>query len=198
MSVKERGTLSDVVEYSIHHAKLRFVRGDITTIPSDAIVNAANSELAGGGGVDGAIHRAGGPAIMAELDQIRPRIGRCPAGDAVVTGAGKLPAKYVIHAVGPIYRDGQHGEPQALASCFRRSLELAIGKGAKTLTAPAISTGVYGYPLADAARVSISVVIEYLRRPDCAIENVTFVLFGANALKAFEDAASELLGDQAN
>jgi O-acetyl-ADP-ribose deacetylase (regulator of RNase III) len=182
------------MEYSVNHSTLRFLQGDITKIPADAIVNAANSQLAGGGGVDGAIHWAGGPAIMAELDQIRSRIGRCPAGDAVVTGAGRLPAKYVIHAVGPIYHDGHHGEPEALASCYRRSLELAAQYSACDITFPAISTGVYGYPRNDAARVSIAAVIETLRKPGCAIESATFVLFGADALQSFEAAASELLG----
>src|SRR3954453_2588201 len=104
---------------------LRLVTGDITRVPADAIVNAANAELAGGGGVDGAIHRAGGPSIMRELDAIRDKIGRCPTGSAVVTGAGKLPAKFVFHAVGPVYRDGKHQEPELLASCYRTCLELA-------------------------------------------------------------------------
>ena len=185
------------MEYSINQSKLRFVQGDITRLPADAIVNAANSQLAGGGGVDGAIHRAGGPAIMAELDRIRARIGRCPAGDAVVTAAGRLPAKYVIHAVGPVYRDGRHGEPETLASCYRRSLELAAQNGARNVTFPAISTGVYGYPRDDAARVSIAAVIEHLRQPGCAIKSVTFVLFSADALKAFESAAAQLLGEEA-
>ncbi len=99
--------------------------GDITTLAVDAIVNAANQSLMGGGGVDGAIHRAGGPEIMRELDRIRPQIGRCPAGSAVATGAGKLPAQYVFHAVGPVYRDGRHGEPELLAACHRKCLELA-------------------------------------------------------------------------
>jgi O-acetyl-ADP-ribose deacetylase (regulator of RNase III) len=134
---------------------------------------------------------------MAELDRIRPRIGRCPAGDVVVTAAGRLPAKYVIHAVGPVYRDGHHGEAETLASCYRRSLELAAQNGARSVTFPAISTGVYGYPRDDAARVSIAAVIEHLRQPGCAIENITFVLFGLDALKAFETAASQLLGEEA-
>src|SRR5881409_721488 len=101
---------------------LRLVTGDITKFAADAIVNAANSALAGGGGVDGAIHRAGGPSIMRELDQIRAGIGRCPTGSAVVTSAGKLPARFVFHAVGPVYRDGRHGEPDLLASCYRKCL----------------------------------------------------------------------------
>ena len=108
---------------------LRLITGDITRVPADAIVNAANSGLAGGGGVDGAIHRAGGPSIMRELDGIRAKIGRCPTGSAVVTGAGNLPAKYVFHAVGPVYRDGKHQEPELLASCYRTCLELAEKHG---------------------------------------------------------------------
>src|SRR6185436_14337088 len=104
---------------------IELVHGDITRVPADAIVNAANSALAGGGGVDGAIHRAGGPSIMRELDTIRARIGRCPTGSAVVTGAGNLPAKFVFHAVGPVYRDGEHQEPELLASCYRKCLALA-------------------------------------------------------------------------
>lgn len=131
---------------------------------------------------------------MAELDRIRPHIGRCPPGDAVVTSAGDLPAKYVIHAVGPVYRDGHRGEPETLASCYRRSLELAAEYGARNVTFPAISTGVYGYPRDEAARVSIAAVLETLRKPGCEIESVAFVLFGADALHSFEAAALELLG----
>src|SRR5215468_3248947 len=119
--------------------RIRIERGDITRIPVDAIVNAANSALAGGGGVDGAIHRAGGPSLMQELDVIRERAGGCPTGSAVVTGAGKLPAKFVFHAVGPVYRDGRHGEPDLLASCYRKCLELAEERKAGTISFPAIS-----------------------------------------------------------
>src|SRR5579863_2625174 len=126
---------------------LKLVVGDITRVPVDAMVNAANSALAGGGGVDGAIHRAGGPGIMRELDEIRRQIGRCPTGSAVVTGAGNLPARYVFHAVGPVYRDGRHGEPELLASCYRKCFELAEERQARSVSLPAISTGVYGFPL---------------------------------------------------
>src|SRR5579872_2195539 len=127
--------------------KLILQEGDITRVAVDAIVNAANSSLAGGGGVDGAIHRAGGPEIMRELDGIRQKAGGCPTGSAVATGAGRLPAKYVFHAVGPVYRDGRHREPGLLASCYRKCLELAEERGVATITFPAISTGIYGYPL---------------------------------------------------
>src|ERR1700687_5324376 len=121
--------------------KLRLVVGDITKIPVDAIVNAANSGLRGGGGVDGAIHRAGGPGIMRELDAIRATSGGCPTGSAVVTGAGALPAQYIFHAVGPVYHDGRHGEPAQLANCYRKCLELAEERDVTTISFPAISTG---------------------------------------------------------
>ena len=137
-----------------HGKKLRLVVGDITRIPVDAIVNAANSGLRGGGGVDGAIHRAGGPAIMRELDEIRGRQGGCPTGSAVVTTAGALPAQYVFHAVGPIYQDGKHREPEQLASCYRTCLDLAEQRAVKTISFPAISTGVYGYPMEEAAAIA--------------------------------------------
>ena len=179
------------MEFSVHHATLEFVEGDITKIPADAIVNAANSALAGGGGVDGAIHRADGPSIMAELDKIRLEIGRCPAGDAVVTAAGNLPAKYVIHTVGPVYGDGTRGEPDRLACCYRTSLRLAQEHEAETVSFPSISTGVYGYPIADAAEVAIGTVVERLRQHDCTIKRVIFVLFGTPAYEAHVRAASE-------
>ncbi len=179
-------------EFAVARSRIVLMEGDITKVPADAIVNAANSSLAGGGGVDGAIHRAGGPSVMRELDAIRPKIGRCPAGDAVVTGAGALPAKYVIHAVGPVYRDGRHGEPEQLASCYRTALRLAQEKGAATVTFPAISTGVYGYPLTEAAAIALRTVKEELQRSDCRIATATFVLFGAPAYEAHRQAASEL------
>jgi O-acetyl-ADP-ribose deacetylase (regulator of RNase III) len=175
---------SGSMEVQIGSRVLALTEGDITRFPADALVNAANSQLIGGGGVDGAIHRAGGPAIMRELDEIRPKIGRCPAGSAVVTGAGHLPARCVIHAVGPIFRDGRHGEPELLASCYRTSLELAQQHGARTVAFPSISTGVYGYPLEAAATIAIRTVAEYLRRPTCLIERVTIVLFGQAAFEA--------------
>ncbi len=176
-------------EFTVGQAKLALVEGDITKLPVDAMVNAANSRLAGGGGVDGAIHRAGGPSIMAELDKIRASIGQCPAGDAVITSAGKLPAKYVIHTVGPVYRDGKHGEPEKLASCYATSLRLAQEHGARTVSFPSISTGVYGYPMEDAARIAIDRVGGRLRQSDCTIERVTFVLFGKAAFDTHLEVA---------
>jgi O-acetyl-ADP-ribose deacetylase (regulator of RNase III) len=166
---------------------LRATSGDITRIPADAIVNAANSALAGGGGVDGAIHRAGGPGIMRELDQIRARTGGCPTGSAVVTGAGNLPAKWVFHAVGPVYRDGRHGEPELLAGCYEACLRLAAEHGVKKITFPAISTGVYGYPAEDAARVAVETVSRVVEAGG-GVREVVFVLFGQMAHEAYRAA----------
>ncbi|MCU1274965.1 MAG: Appr-p processing domain protein [Bryobacterales bacterium] len=156
---------------------LKLVVGDITRQAADAIVNAANSALAGGGGVDGAIHRAGGPAIMQELDKIRAKTGGCPTGHAVVTGAGRLPARFVFHAVGPVYRDGKHQEPELLASCYRKCLELADEHDVKTISFPSISTGAYGYPIREAARIAVGETRHYLERPGTTVQEVIFVLF---------------------
>jgi O-acetyl-ADP-ribose deacetylase (regulator of RNase III) len=162
--------------------------GDITRFAAEAIGNAANAQLAGGGGVDGAIHRAGGPAIMAE----GRAIGACPTGSAVVTTAGNLPAKYVIHAVGPIWRGGRAGEPELLASAYRSILALAAERGVRTLALPSISTGVYGYPLALAAPIALEAVIEGLRE-ETSLERVTFILFNAATLRAYEEALEALV-----
>src|SRR5215831_16771059 len=148
---------------------LRLITGDITRVPADAIVNAANSGLAGGGGVDGAIHRAGGPSVMRELDGIRDKIGRCPTGSAVVTSAGNLPAKYVFHAVGPVFRDGKHHEPELLASCYKTCLELAEKHGAGKVSFPSISTGIYGYPMEEAAAIAVAEIVRHLSRPESTV-----------------------------
>ena len=151
--------------------------GDITRVAADAIVNAANSALAGGGGVDGAIHRAGGPSIMQELDQIRAQSGGCATGSAVVTGAGLLPARFVFHAVGPVYRDGKRGEPESLASCYRTCLALAERHGIATLSFPSISTGAYRYPVREAAAVALAEVARHMQKKDTKLREVVFVLF---------------------
>ena len=177
----------------VKERELSLVVGDITKIAADAIGNAANSRLAGGGGVDGAIHRAGGPAIMRDLDQIRARIGQCPAGEAVATSAGELPAQWVIHAVGPIYRDGRSGEPMALRSCYERCLELSDELGARTLTLPAISTGVYGYPMDLAAKVAVGAVASKLSGDETRVKRVTFVLFDDRAFRAFAAATLDIM-----
>jgi O-acetyl-ADP-ribose deacetylase (regulator of RNase III) len=167
---------------------LKLVEDDITRVPVDAIANAANSALAGGGGVDGAIHRAGGPAIMRELDQIRERLGGRPTGGAVATTAGRLPAKHVFHAVGPVYRGGSHGEPELLASCYRTCLKLAEERGVRTISFPSISTGVYGYPIEQAAKIAIGAVAEHLERAAVSVEEATFVLFGRHDYEIYANA----------
>ena len=164
------------------------VRGDITHQDVDAIVNAANSSLLGGGGVDGAIHRAGGPEILAECR----RLGGCDTGDAKTTTAGRLSARYVIHTVGPVWQGGEACEADLLASCHRRALEEAAGLGCRSVAFPAISTGVYGYPVDAAAPVAVAAVREALRPP---VEHVRFVLFSDDHLAAFERALAERPGE---
>jgi O-acetyl-ADP-ribose deacetylase (regulator of RNase III) len=171
------------MKLQINSATIEIVQGDITKERVDAIVNAANSGLRGGGGVDGAIHRAGGPSIMAECR----KLGGCDTGDAKVTAGGNLTAKHVIHAVGPVYRDGKHGEPELLASCYRRSLEVAEENGARSVAFPAISCGVYGYPIPDAAWIAIMTVKTFLANHD-TVDTVRFVLFTADVYSAFRDA----------
>jgi O-acetyl-ADP-ribose deacetylase (regulator of RNase III) len=164
-------------------------QGDITDECVDAIVNAANAHLAGGGGVDGAIHRRGGPEIMAETARRYPE--GCPTGSAVITGAGELPARYVIHAVGPRWRGGNRGEAELLADAYRRSLELALAHGCRSIALPALSTGAYGYPLDQACRVALAVTRQFLVE-NALPELVRFVLFGAGAYGAFAAALDEL------
>lgn len=156
---------------------LQLLKGDITTIRVDAIVNAANSALAGGGGVDGAIHRAGGADIMRQLDAIREKEGGCPTGSAVVTSAGNLPAKYVFHVVGPRYRDGLHQEPELLKSCYLTCLKLAAERSLKTMSFPSISTGIYGYPIEEAAAIAVGTVASWLRAERGSLHTVKLVQF---------------------
>ena len=164
---------------------------DITKETTDAIVNAANSSLLGGGGVDGAIHRAGGPAILSECRQIVSKIGRLPAGQAVITTGGKLLAKHVIHTVGPVYRGGEQGEAGTLANCHRESIRLADEHELTSISFPAISTGAFGYPVSDAAHVAISTALDALRSTK-AVKLCRFVLFDSDDLRTFERAAKKL------
>ncbi len=175
------------VERRIADTRLVLVEGDITQADTQAIVNAANSRLAGGGGVDGAIHRAGGPEIMAECR----KIGGCPTGQAVITTAGRLKAEKVIHTVGPIYQ-GTPRDAELLAECYRNSLALAAEHGLRSIAFPSISTGAYGYPLEDAARVALAAVKEGIEAHPGAFDEVRFVLFGSRAFDAYRRALEEL------
>ena len=159
---------------------MKIVQGDITTLAVDAIVNAANQLMLGGGGVDGAIHRAAGKELFdacLKVPEVRPGV-RCPTGEARITPGFKLPAKFVIHTVGPVYRDGQHGEPEKLANCYRNSLALAAENNCKSVAFPCISTGVYGYPIEDAAEIAVRETQEFLKAH--ADMEVTFCCFSTN------------------
>jgi O-acetyl-ADP-ribose deacetylase (regulator of RNase III) len=162
---------------------IEFIQGDITAVAVDAIVNAANAKLAGGGGVDGAIHRAGGPSILEDCR----KIGGCPPGSAVATGAGRLPAKAVLHAVGPVY-GGREKDVEQLASCHLKCLDLAKEKGCRSIAFPAISTGVYGYPVAEASVIAVGSVHGWLIKNPDVLDRIVFVLFDEAALKAYRDA----------
>ncbi len=170
-------------ELRVGNARLELVQGDITRQDTDAIVNAANPSLLGGGGVDGAIHRAGGPEILQECRLL----GGCPPGEARITGGGRLRAPYVIHAVGPVYYDGRSGEPDKLASAYRHSLQLASEHGLHSVAFPSISTGAYGYPVEQAAPIALGAAIEFMRQhPE--IELVRFVLYDTPTFAVYEQA----------
>jgi len=171
---------------------IQLVRGDITKESTDAVVNAANESLLGGGGVDGAIHRAGGPAILEECRAIRARQGGCPPGEAVVTTGGRLPSRFVIHTVGPVWRGGDQGEPAILASCYRNSLRLATEKGVRSVAFPSIGTGAYGYPVGKAAPIALSTVATVLAKGEGTPTLVRFVLFDEETLRAYRECLASL------
>jgi O-acetyl-ADP-ribose deacetylase len=182
------------MEIMINQSRLSLIQGDITRQNTDAIVNAANSSLMGGGGVDGAIHRAGGPQILEECKQIVATQGRLPAGKAVITTGGRLPAKYVIHTVGPVWYGGQNKEAETLAGAYRESLRLAEKNRLKSLSFPSISTGAYGYPVDRAAGVAMETVIAFLKSEAASLQQVVFVLFDKSTYDAYAIALQAQTG----
>lgn len=176
------------VETSINQARLAIIQGDITRQDTDAIVNAANSSLMGGGGVDGAIHRAGGLAILTECEQIVARQGRLPTGQAVITTGGNLKARFVIHTVGPVWHGGSKGEAELLASAYRQSLKVAAENNLGSVSFPSISTGAYGYPVDEAAGVATRTVASFLKEQVTSIKEVVFVLFDRATFESYSSA----------
>ena len=181
-------------EFLVGKAKIFLVQGDITEQDTDAIVNAANLTLMGGGGVDGAIHRIGGPKILEECKCIRVTEwpDGLPTGKAVITSGGNLKARYIIHTVGPVWHGGVSGESKLLAEAYRNSLKLAVSKGLKTIAFPSISTGAYGYPIEKASRIAIATVKEFLNKED-KLAKVVFVLFTKHDLEIYKEAAKEIM-----
>ena len=179
-------------EVSINQTKLSTIQGDITQQATDAIVNAANSSLMGGGGVDGAIHRAGGPAILEECKQVVSRQGQLPTGKAVITTGGSLKARFVIHTVGPLWQGGNKGEPELLASAYRESLKVAAENNLSSISFPSISTGAYGYPVAEAVKVAINTVASFLKEGVTSIKEVIFVLFDSATFQSYASVLNEM------
>jgi O-acetyl-ADP-ribose deacetylase (regulator of RNase III) len=184
--------MNDTTEKRIGNAKLSIIQGDITRQETDAIVNAANSSLMGGGGVDGAIHRAGGPAILDDCKKIVAAQGRLPTGQAVITTGGNLRAKHVIHTVGPVWHGGSKGEPELLASAYRESLKVAAENGLGSVSFPSISTGVYSYPVTEAAGIALNTVAEFLEKEDTSVKEVVFVLFDSATYQEYSGALGNL------
>ncbi len=180
--------------FKVGNTRVVLIQGDITRQDTEAIVNAANSSLLGGGGVDGAIHRAGGPQILEECKQIRARQGGCPTGEAVITTGGNLKARYVIHTVGPIWSGGGNREDELLSCAYRNSLRLASEKGIRSLSFPSISTGAYGFPVHRAARVAAAAVKQFLEE-EGGLDEVRFVLFSERDLDVYREAWKDLTGN---
>ncbi|RKD30606.1 O-acetyl-ADP-ribose deacetylase [Thermohalobacter berrensis] len=173
------------IGFTYNGTKITLLKGDITKQDTEVIVNAANSSLMGGGGVDGAIHRAGGPEILKECKEIRKNQGKCPTGEAVITSGGNLKAKYVIHTVGPIWRGGNNKEPQLLSNAYKNSLKLAHENNIKTIAFPSISTGAYGYPIEKASIVALNAVKEVLNK--ITFEEVRFILYSGEDFEVYKD-----------
>lgn len=196
ISLENLKVLKEMTEerFQVGKAKICLIQGDITEQNTDAIVNAANPTLMGGGGVDGAIHRKGGPKILEECKRIRATEwpNGLPTGEAVITSGGNLKAKYVIHTVGPVWRGGSRGEPQLLRKAYYNSLKLAVSKSLKTIAFPSISTGAYGYPIEKASRIALQTVKEFLDKED-ELDEVVFVLFTKRDLEIYREMAKEIL-----
>ncbi|HHV40149.1 MAG TPA: O-acetyl-ADP-ribose deacetylase [Bacteroidales bacterium] len=171
--------------------RIAVVQGDITTLSVDAVVNAANTTLLGGGGVDGAIHRAAGPALLEECRTL----GGCPVGEAKITKGYNLPARHVIHTVGPVWRGGRAGEPRLLASCYLNSLKLAVEHGVKTLAFPSISTGVYGYPIEEASAIAVQTIAEFLKSDD-SIQKVVLMAFSEKDERVLQETLARVIPTQ--
>jgi O-acetyl-ADP-ribose deacetylase (regulator of RNase III) len=184
------------MELKVNKTKLSTIQGDITKQATDAIVNAANPSLMGGGGVDGAIHRAGGPAILDECNKIVARQGRLPTGQAVITTGGNLKARFVIHAVGPIWHGGSGNEGELLRSAYYECLKLAAQNRLASISFPSISTGAYGYPVAEAAKIAVSTVISFLKEQPTSLEEVVFVLFDSRTHQSYLSALRSHLNHQ--
>ncbi len=196
MSAEEDKAMEkQATEVNINQARLSIIQGDITEQATDAIVNAANSSLMGGGGVDGAIHRAGGPTILEECKQIVSRQGRLPTGKAVITSGGNLKARFVIHTVGPIWHGGNKGESELLASAYQESLKVAAENNLSSVSFPSISTGAYAYPVAEAAEVTIKTITTFLKKQTTSIKEVVFVLFNSDAFASYLSALGKIVKD---
>jgi O-acetyl-ADP-ribose deacetylase (regulator of RNase III) len=189
-----KGKEAERMEITIERTKLSMIQGDITKQATDAIVNAANPSLMGGGGVDGAIHRAGGPAILNECKQIVARQGRLPTGKAVITTGGNLKAKFVIHTVGPIWHGGKGDEAELLASAYRESLRLAAENSLTSISFPSISTGAYGYPMDEAATLATTTVVSFLKEQPTSLTEVVFALYDARTYESYCAALQEIKG----
>ena len=183
------------MEVTVNKTKISVIEGDITRQTTDAIVNAANSGLMGGGGVDGAIHRAGGPAILEECKKIVARQGRLPTGKAVITTGGNLKSQYVIHTVGPIWHGGSRNEAELLESAYYECLKLATDNKLTSISFPSISTGAYGYPVDEAAKIAVSTVVSFLEGQATSLKDVVFVLFDARTYESYRRALQEVAGD---
>jgi O-acetyl-ADP-ribose deacetylase (regulator of RNase III) len=176
------------MEITVNKTKVSIVQGDVTGQATDAIVNAANSNLMGGGGVDGAIHRAGGPAILEECKKIVARQGRLPTGQAVITTGGNLKARYVIHTVGPVWHGGGRNEAELLGSAYYECLKLATENKLASISFPSISTGAYGYPVDEAAKIAVSIVVSFLKEQATSLKDVVFVLFDSRTYQSYRSA----------